>query len=541
MRRDDEEPLLTETCMDDGEEMATFTAEDAIESIGFGKFQIKVLAMIGFAWSADSLEMSLIAILAPAVKCYWGITHWHEASLTTIVFIGMFISTYMWGYVSDNYGRRKSLVIASGGIYAFGLLSTFSPNYWYLLAFRGLVGACMSGVVQGTTLVVEFLPVSTRGLTITFGGVFWSFGTCIEVIIAILVMPTKGWRWLLFLSAWPSLFFVLISILVKYPPESARFLVSIGKSSEAMEILQNAAKDNRKELPEGNLVKTQIVDKEDRGSVVALFQRGVWKVTIPLWIMWFVSHFSIYGLSLLAIALFSSSYTCYGNNNDANNNNDVECKTLTQEDYVHFLYVVAADFPAIIITAILVDTVGRKWMQAVGFFLTAVFFGLLLICTGSRTLATFFLFGVRCFSAVADIGGYIYTPEVYPTHIRGMALGACSGISRLGCMLTPFVAQVLTHYSLGWAFGIYITLSIIGGICSLLLPIETKGKGLTAIDKEMQSLGGISEINSTNCDETKYEETEMATKSEIMDYNKKENDVCELDNKNGQHNYNDNG
>ena len=30
----------------------------------------------------------------------------------------------------------------------------------------------------------------------------------------------------------------------------------------------------------------------------------------------------------------------------------------------------------------------------------------------SRGLATFFLFGVRCFAAVADIGGYIYTPEV---------------------------------------------------------------------------------------------------------------------------------
>lgn len=34
--------------------------------------------------SADSLEMSLIAILAPAVRCYWGVSHWHEASLTTV-------------------------------------------------------------------------------------------------------------------------------------------------------------------------------------------------------------------------------------------------------------------------------------------------------------------------------------------------------------------------------------------------------------------------------------------------------------------------
>ena len=34
--------------------------------------------------SADSLEMSLIAILAPAVRCYWALSHWHEAILTTV-------------------------------------------------------------------------------------------------------------------------------------------------------------------------------------------------------------------------------------------------------------------------------------------------------------------------------------------------------------------------------------------------------------------------------------------------------------------------
>ena len=60
----------------------------------------------------------------------------------------------------------------------------------------------------------------------------------------------------------------------------------------------------------------------------------------------------------------------------------------------------------------------------------------------SRNWTTFFLFGVRCFAAVADVGGYIYTPEVYPTEIRGVALGSCSAISRIGAMLTPFVSQV---------------------------------------------------------------------------------------------------
>ena len=68
---------------------------------------------------------------------------------------------------------------------------------------------------------------------------------------------------------------------------------------------------------------------------------------------------------------------------------------------------------AILVTAILTDTVGRKWLQAIGFFVMGVFFALLLLCTSSRLWTTIFLFGVRCFAAVADIGGYIYTPEVF--------------------------------------------------------------------------------------------------------------------------------
>ena len=33
---------------------------------------------------ADSLEMALLAILAPAVRCEWNLSHWHEAFLTTV-------------------------------------------------------------------------------------------------------------------------------------------------------------------------------------------------------------------------------------------------------------------------------------------------------------------------------------------------------------------------------------------------------------------------------------------------------------------------
>lgn len=33
--------------------------------------------------------------------------------------------------------------------------------------------------------------------------------------------------------------------------------------------------------------------------------------------------------------------------------------------------------------------------------------------------------------------------QVYPTVLRSVGVGSCSGVARLGAMLTPYIAQVI--------------------------------------------------------------------------------------------------
>lgn len=40
--------------------------------------------------------------------------------------------------------------------------------------------------------------------------VFWAIGTVFEVVLAVFVMPSLGWRWLLILSAVPLLLFAVL-------------------------------------------------------------------------------------------------------------------------------------------------------------------------------------------------------------------------------------------------------------------------------------------------------------------------------------------
>ena len=48
---------------------------------------------------------------------------------------------------------------------------------------------------------------------------FWAFGACLEVLLALLVMPTQdngnGWRWLLGLSSLPVFIFCIMCYVKK--------------------------------------------------------------------------------------------------------------------------------------------------------------------------------------------------------------------------------------------------------------------------------------------------------------------------------------
>ena len=83
----------------------SFTVTQAVNALGFGKFQIILSFVTGLCWMADSMEVMILSILSPALHCEWGVSQLNQALLTTVVFIGMMFSSAFWGHVSDKYGR----------------------------------------------------------------------------------------------------------------------------------------------------------------------------------------------------------------------------------------------------------------------------------------------------------------------------------------------------------------------------------------------------------------------------------------------------
>lgn len=137
----------------------TYTVDEAINSMGFGPFQILISTFCGLLWLADAMELMILSVLSPAVKCQWGLSNFEEALISSIVFLGFFIGGPFWGVICDKVGRKNGLFIINMTILAFGVLSalrvssgdTRLPGYPWLLICRFGVGFGSAGTDQVVT------------------------------------------------------------------------------------------------------------------------------------------------------------------------------------------------------------------------------------------------------------------------------------------------------------------------------------------------------------------------------------------------------
>ncbi|CAI9261935.1 unnamed protein product [Lactuca saligna] len=97
-----------------GDESRSYTVDDALASVGFGKFQMLVLAYAGMGWISEAMEMMLLSFVGPALQSAWNLSSHEQSMITSVVFAGMLVGAYSWGVVADKHGRRKGFLYCNG-------------------------------------------------------------------------------------------------------------------------------------------------------------------------------------------------------------------------------------------------------------------------------------------------------------------------------------------------------------------------------------------------------------------------------------------
>jgi MFS family permease len=246
----------------DPDATARFTVDDAVNEVGFGRFQVMMLLLCGAVWAADAMEMMLLSFLLPEARKEWpDLTPPMEALIGSLTFAGMVLGSYSWGSLADRFGRRPVIAVCCVFTGVFGIASAFSPDPYWLMASRAIVGIGLGGAPVAFTLFAEFLPAKNRGIPMLIFEGMWTVGTLGEAGLAWVVLPNLGWRWLLIISSAPvivlafavhwlpevqlSHVWILRPCVSLTSPQSPRFLMSKGKSEQAMKNLARMARMNR--------------------------------------------------------------------------------------------------------------------------------------------------------------------------------------------------------------------------------------------------------------------------------------------------------
>ncbi|CAF0796926.1 unnamed protein product [Rotaria sp. Silwood1] len=466
------------------EAITTYTLEECIDHIGLGKYQWRLMAILGFCSMADAVEMMLLAILGPAITCYWpDVTKIQMAALTTGVFAGMMVGAFIFGIIADKYGRRRVIIISAVLNTIFGIFTAIAPNYYCILLARILVGFALSGASQGSTLMLEYLPSSTRATIIIISGLFWALGSIFEYTMGMIIVPLYGWRLLTVLSALPI---TIVAIFMYFVPESPRYFVASGCPEKAEQILQAVATTNKRSLPEGKL---QDVHAQDEcGSIKHLFHANYKRTSFLVAFMWMTVAMSYYGLVLINTSIM----TLFDNEHESITNTSTikppQCKMLTTKDYQSLIFTTIGEMFGIPLLLFFLAYFGRRMVCAINFSCASLCFLSFLFTSHTKPwMINVITFLARMFISSQFSLVYLYTMEAYPTVIRAMAVGCASSMARIGAMITPFLAQVLIKKTFHGTIAIYVLATAIAAICAVLLPIETRGRGLKQAASDQHS------------------------------------------------------
>ena len=121
-------------------QVQTITVDSAVNCIGLGAFQHKVLFATGTCFMADSVQVMLLSILTRKLQREWDFPEEISSRITSCLFAGATVGTLILGPLGDRIGRKPVLCWANLIILCFGLGTAFTQNYYQLFPIIFFVG-----------------------------------------------------------------------------------------------------------------------------------------------------------------------------------------------------------------------------------------------------------------------------------------------------------------------------------------------------------------------------------------------------------------
>jgi MFS transporter, PHS family, inorganic phosphate transporter len=427
----------------------------------------KIMFISGMGFFTDAYDLFIIGVVMALLRDLWKVGKLEESLVESTALLASAFGALLFGRVADMLGRKRIygvevLVLAAGA-----LACALSPNIWWLIGFRFILGVGIGGDYPvSATIMAEYAGKASRGMLVTMVFAMQAAGLVLGPLFASAMLATQLshdviWRVLVAFGAVPAL---AVYWARRHLKETPRYLAAAGMQED------NA----------GKLSAAKNFDK-DKHSVSFWdgFHRFVNNGRLMALLVgssaaWFLMDAAYYGNTVSSPLVLSA----------LNSDHTLLQKTLTQ---LGVFAVFAA--PGYAVSALTMDRLGRKTIQVLGFGMMAVTFGLLALIPNLEKSATPFLliYGLSFFFTEfgPNATTFVYPSEIFPVRVRTTGHGIAAAMGKLGGFLGVFLFPFLMHWKgLFGAESAAAIASLLGlGVTLWLLP-ETKGRSLEEIEAE---------------------------------------------------------
>jgi len=178
--------------------------------------------------------------------------------------VGVFWGSPLFGWTSDTYGRKPTMVGCITLCLGSMLLLRFSSNLWHFFLLRMLDGAGAIGSITAAFVLISEVFESVGYQKILVLQIAQALFGVSQAVLAGIASSVRTWRGLSMVIASPCIMVIAVFFMNN---ESARWLISVNRTKEANRILQKMAETNGKKVEESYIADDEKYSDDGKQNV----------------------------------------------------------------------------------------------------------------------------------------------------------------------------------------------------------------------------------------------------------------------------------
>ncbi|XP_061720774.1 carcinine transporter-like isoform X1 [Cydia pomonella] len=366
----------------------------------------------------------------------------------SIFFAGSFVGGLLFGWLADRFGRIPALVGSTMIGFVGGVATIYTNGIVDFTIARFLVGmAYDSCFMMIYILVLEYVGPRYRTLAANMSIALFFGAGCVS--LPWLALGLADWRTLLWATSAPMLIVLAIPFTV---PESVRWLVSRGRTNQAVRVFKTFEKINRTHIPQEVMDDFVIASRQTQNqkhSVSALFRSAPLRTMLA----YMVAVYMCCALVFDGLVRLSES--------------------LGLDFFLTFTLASATEIPSVTLLALVMDRWGRRKLTVVPMGLSGALIGIAAFLpkgvpqTTAAVMARFFI-------NMSYTAAIQWSTEMLPTGVRASGTSLVHVSGYVATVLSPFIVYSERYWS-SLPLVIMSGLAVLAVGCGLMLP-ETMGR-----------------------------------------------------------------